>query len=296
LNNINLIRLPKNTTSVSQPLDAGVIMSFKVKYSRFMIPVISRYHHDQKTAKAHVPRGVLWACFPQAWNRVTLSCIRNCFAKVPVFRVAMQEYLKDAPKETTPDAELVQLRNELAELCPDRWQNIGEQTDYGILVFLRSMSRRGPTVYHDKFIDEIAANEKFMSFFALPDPVGGAEAADGEEGVDDDDLSDDEYLPPPTVPQEPSPTEQRTMNRRSGQYTSAFPPEEPSSQEPISSQEAPPQPTPATPTIAPLEDTLSPSSAKTKKKDSSLKTPAVPRIPADDMLTELRHYGTTHRK
>ncbi|KAG0371813.1 hypothetical protein BGX24_001145 [Mortierella sp. AD032] len=136
LDNITLVRLPKNTTSASQPLDAVIIMSFKVKYSRLMIPVVSHYRHFDDTSKAKIPRGPLWACLPQAWSRVSLSCILNCFARVPVLPTAMQDYLKMAAMEITPDDEFFNLKRELAELYPDRCQSINGQTVYGILLFL----------------------------------------------------------------------------------------------------------------------------------------------------------------
>lgn len=48
LRNIRLIRLPPKTTSVSQPLDAGIIRSFKVKYGRQMIQVLSAFQDEAK--------------------------------------------------------------------------------------------------------------------------------------------------------------------------------------------------------------------------------------------------------
>ncbi|KAF9547299.1 hypothetical protein EC957_008648 [Mortierella hygrophila] len=55
------------------------------------------------------------------------------------------------------------------------------------------------------------------------------------------DYSDDDYDPPQVIPEEASQS-QRTVSRRSGQYTITAPEELPSSQEAASSQEQEPTP------------------------------------------------------
>jgi hypothetical protein len=255
LRNITIIRLPKNTTSVSQPLDAGIIMSFKVKYGRLMIPIISHFRHQQNSANAKIPRGPLWACLPEAWDRVSTSTIRNCFARVPVLPDAMRESLKTAAiaANEAPDIELAELRVELVQVYPDLAPSIASQNDFGMLAFLKSMSRRGPTVHVDKFIDEIAALPKYKPFILPgPDP-------DDQEEDSNDDLSDYEYQPPlprppSTAVQEEVPPPLRTMNRRSGQYEMELPNDTPSSQDATSSQEVVP-PEEATTTAGEVENT-----------------------------------------
>jgi hypothetical protein len=234
LQNITIIRLPPNTTSVSQPLDAGIIMSSKVKYSRLMIPVVSHYRAEQNSVKAKIPRAPLWACLPTAWDNVSRSCVQNCFASVPTILAAMQETLKNAAK-SEPDVELERLNGELAQIYLDRVRSLGKQNDYGVLAFLKTMSRKGPTIYIDKFIDIVAADSMYKGHF-LPNYVPAM--AVGYDSCSDYSEDDDEYQPAETAQQEDAPS-QRTMSRRSGQYTVVIPEELPSSQEVSLSQEVP---------------------------------------------------------
>ncbi|KAG0273413.1 hypothetical protein BGZ97_010714, partial [Linnemannia gamsii] len=68
-----------------------------------------------------------------------------------------------------------------------------------MLAFLKSISRRGPTIHVDKYIDEIAALPKYKPFIRpMPDPSD-------QEDDSNNDLSDHEYQPPlpyPSAPQE----------------------------------------------------------------------------------------------
>ncbi|KAG0251145.1 hypothetical protein BGZ95_006986, partial [Linnemannia exigua] len=117
LTNTTIVRLPPNTTSVSQPLDAGIIMSFKVKCSRLMIQIVSEYSHLQGR-NARVPRVRLWGCLSLAWDRVTTYAIQNCFERVPVLPDAMKDLLKAVANAASeaPDFELLQLKAQLMQL------------------------------------------------------------------------------------------------------------------------------------------------------------------------------------
>src|SRR5690554_31298 len=84
LTNVTVVQLPSKTTSVTQPLDAGVIRSFKVKYIQQMLEIISQTRAETNNPEATVPNGVLWSCLVNAWERVASECIRNCFHNVPV--------------------------------------------------------------------------------------------------------------------------------------------------------------------------------------------------------------------
>jgi hypothetical protein len=80
LSNIKLFFFPPNTTSTVQPLDQGVIHSFKCHYCRmFVRHIIAQctmaHSIDQITITAL--DAIRW--IHEAWNTVTSITIRNCF-------------------------------------------------------------------------------------------------------------------------------------------------------------------------------------------------------------------------
>ena len=81
---IKIVFLPKNTTSRLQPLDAGIIRNFKVKYRKRLVKYeLSRIRED--TSATQIVKGVdvimaiRW--LQEAWKEVTNLTIKNYFEK-----------------------------------------------------------------------------------------------------------------------------------------------------------------------------------------------------------------------
>lgn len=82
--NIKVVFLPKNTTSRLQPLDAGIIQSFKSKYRmKLMRFVIARTKEDvlasEIAKQVDVLQAIEWVA--KAWEEVSTNTIKNCFKK-----------------------------------------------------------------------------------------------------------------------------------------------------------------------------------------------------------------------
>lgn len=110
--NIKIIFLPKNTTSRLQPLDAGIIQSFKSKYrKRLMRHVLARINEDllvsEIAKEIDVLQAIEWVA--KAWDDVTAETIKNCFAKCG-FNKTTSEIEDDVV-----DAEFDELFKELTE-------------------------------------------------------------------------------------------------------------------------------------------------------------------------------------
>ncbi|KAF9545544.1 hypothetical protein EC957_010853 [Mortierella hygrophila] len=101
---LHILRLPKNSTSVTQPLDAG-ILSQETCIVR-----------DYDNAKP-ISNGQAWSLLPYAWNKVKASTIRNCFAHAPVLPEAILEDLRRRPSFMEEQLELAEysLRNNYTE-------------------------------------------------------------------------------------------------------------------------------------------------------------------------------------
>jgi len=91
-NYLRIQRLPKNSTSVTQPLDAGVISVFKRAFLE-MLGYETYYVRNFDNANC-ISNGRAWALIPYAWNRIKPSTLRNCFAKTPVLPMNMREELR----------------------------------------------------------------------------------------------------------------------------------------------------------------------------------------------------------
>ena len=82
---IKIVFLPKNTTSRLQPLDAGIILNFKVKYRKRLVKcVLAKIQEDASTTQIVKGVDVLVAIrwIQEASKKeVSNSTIKNCFEK-----------------------------------------------------------------------------------------------------------------------------------------------------------------------------------------------------------------------
>ena len=125
--NIKIVFLPKNTTSRLQPLDAGIIQSFKTKYrEKLMCHVIARINDDLTASE--IAKGIdifhtiTWVA--DSWKEVGAETIKNCFAKCGITDQIGQD------EEELVDQEFSSLFNELVD--PECDVTVEEYADFDV--------------------------------------------------------------------------------------------------------------------------------------------------------------------
>ena len=127
--NIRVEALPANSTSVTQPLDAGIIAVFKRRYRHH---VARRAYENSLLAEASADTGSSsravrvsmarisnfegWQLAAQAWSEVTPRTIRDCFAHVPILSDNQREKLR-AGNGVDPDVQeaITDTREDIAD-------------------------------------------------------------------------------------------------------------------------------------------------------------------------------------
>ena len=75
LSNITIRFLPKNTTAVLQPLDAGIIHSFKSNYKKLLVEKVI----NDKVRPTDLNFNQIISLIADSWNKVKTESIINCF-------------------------------------------------------------------------------------------------------------------------------------------------------------------------------------------------------------------------
>ncbi|GBM54413.1 hypothetical protein AVEN_83015-1 [Araneus ventricosus] len=117
LKNINLVFLPPNTTSMLQPLDQGIIRSFKVGYRKLLLRhVLSQIFSSKSSEELAKPVSVLdvisWTT--SALKKVQPGCVLNCFKKVGFLSAS----------EVATDSTTEKSKKELADLIANLDSNV----------------------------------------------------------------------------------------------------------------------------------------------------------------------------
>jgi hypothetical protein len=80
--NVKLLFLPRNTTSISQPLDQGIIRSFKQKYRNFLSrELLINENHSRMEFFASINLLKAFLLLTKAWAEVSKETIECCFCK-----------------------------------------------------------------------------------------------------------------------------------------------------------------------------------------------------------------------
>jgi len=119
---LRIERLPPHSTAVTQPLDAGIISSFKRHYLEMLSnkSIAKEYATGEK-----ITNGEAWSLIPYAWSHVTALTVRHCFCKAGVLSQAQVDkleqesiYLEEQPPLYPPvtDAAASQARRRYVRL------------------------------------------------------------------------------------------------------------------------------------------------------------------------------------
>jgi hypothetical protein len=86
LNNVRIEWLPPNTTSHWQPLDQGIIASFKLQYRRFWVHyMLQTYEKDKDPNKTvNLLKTIQWS--RAAWEGLSAEMIQRCWWKSTIFK------------------------------------------------------------------------------------------------------------------------------------------------------------------------------------------------------------------
>ena len=119
LSHIKLVFLPPNTTSVSQPVDQGIIRCLKAHYRKRLVKLILRCP-DSNKALTKVSLLTALQLLASAWNEVSQATLVNCFKKGKISdkdqTIAIND--EDDPfKEINED--LQELREKDSSLMPE---------------------------------------------------------------------------------------------------------------------------------------------------------------------------------
>ena len=82
LSNMTLVFLPPNVTSIVQPLDQGIIASFKIQYKKKLLQwVLSQYDDatlkDLRKEVPNIGHAIMWSY--EVWSELDAQIVRNCW-------------------------------------------------------------------------------------------------------------------------------------------------------------------------------------------------------------------------
>jgi hypothetical protein len=112
---VKVVRLPPNTTSKLQPLDAGIIQSFKTRYRKRQLQyALDAIDDDLKPYNVNQLQAMTW--IRTAWQSVTAECIENCWKHTGI----LDESLPALPQ----DPEHIEIQNQIDRLHLQNPMNI----------------------------------------------------------------------------------------------------------------------------------------------------------------------------
>ncbi|CAG8789031.1 6822_t:CDS:2, partial [Gigaspora rosea] len=182
LTNITLHYLPPHTTAHIQPMDAGIIKSFKSKYKRLYCEyVLKQFESNANIEKKKITIKKAIDFIAESWDNVSNTTIQNCWNKT---RILPNTNEPDMDTVDQPESDILLENNEIEEIVaklPDE-SLYAPETAQVITTYLQ-------------VIDEPVATEEILDDEGI---ISMVQADENEESVSQE-IEDEDEVPDPPV-------------------------------------------------------------------------------------------------
>lgn len=152
LKSIELIYMPPNVTSVLQPLDQGVILSFKRNYRKLMVKDWIKSIDENCTFRPSILDAIQY--IHRSWKSVSSDIIKNCFKHAGFFEDHLTA--SEAPEDSDSDDENNVPLSVLFSELKKRNKTISENIDSYIEIDANVTTSSGTTI--PDIVDEVREN------------------------------------------------------------------------------------------------------------------------------------------
>uniref|UniRef100_U9UAT9 DDE-1 domain-containing protein n=1 Tax=Rhizophagus irregularis (strain DAOM 181602 / DAOM 197198 / MUCL 43194) TaxID=747089 RepID=U9UAT9_RHIID len=158
LTNIQIVFLPPNTTSKLQPMDAGIIQNFKVKYKQLYIRhLIEQFEQgfDYRN-KLNIKQAIDFVA--EAWESVEQKTICNCWNETGIVSISDSEFIQETQDAVRGLGVLV---NEIPNIIPTIFIDNYNKVQYDLMNYINDeISPHTKEILNDTQIINLVQNEE----------------------------------------------------------------------------------------------------------------------------------------
>ena len=181
LSNIRIVWLPPNTTSITQPMDQGIIQNLKTFYrKRFVQDGMLRCLEEKKSFSWSILDAL--SALHWAWTQVKAKTIANCFRHCGFILPEPQAALPPSDEEEDDEEDDIPLATLARQLKTAGYS--AEEDDLHLWLDVDDQEPAFATATDEDIIQEVTARTTID--------------VDQEEADPEEDVTPDEPLPPPT--------------------------------------------------------------------------------------------------
>ncbi|KAM9939951.1 hypothetical protein OXX80_000563 [Metschnikowia pulcherrima] len=161
LTNVEIHFLPPNTASKLQPLDQGIIKSFKCRYSKKWLSHVLNSSENGRDYRPDLLQAVSWSI--AAWEEISVDCVINCWRHTGFMKPNAEYFIVlESPPEEIDDMEQRSISENTHSIQADEAPQDSESLQ-DVETVERNTESEGQKASRDSGIEELGAESNQLA-------------------------------------------------------------------------------------------------------------------------------------